>query len=530
MKTKNQNFPSGKNGYRKIKNAPHRRSQYQNALSESFSAKILDFVSLQWRNLSTGTKWGVVILTPLSALGAYKLWSNSKQQKHEHKQSEETQKALLEHLAAREKHYDDLETKQHEFVEKTLSEALRTQLEISKYHQRSIIDKDIKTRQLRATDDVAGTAHRPNLLATEADDHGSFKAYDEYGDVKKKAYLQGTPFPEGDLIFLHGKRGSAKSWLMMQALWNLSKGNHAKLYCTPTSSSRPLVLLYDSELGKAKFDVRYSSLEMPDNFRFKFGELFKDVDDCLAKVETDIREQLAIIQKEHVVVAFDVLASSFKKALHYTHMQALVIRLKHLIQKFEAEGITLTIICVGHTKEKGEDMRVPEQVPDHCDMVIGFFPDEKNPSDRVLKITKSNGTNLKGYTIALKRVRNMKGKSFLFDVDRTAELNPDDEDDVDRTAGEDHDEEDAGANAESTLPNPFTPGSKLSKVPTKVAFAMANWYQNGVDGHGKTATLNKFKAESGLTDKNEVIKIVEAVCAQKYGPYVPQTPTEDTDN
>lgn len=529
MKTKNQNFPSGKNGYRKIKNAPHRRSQYQNALSESFSAKILDFVSLQWRNLSTGTKWGVVILTPLSAFGAYKFWSNSMQQKHEHKQSEETQKALLEHLAAREKHYDDLETKQHEFVEKTLTEALRTQLEITKYHQHSIIDKDIRARQLRAGD-VADTTQGPNHQVSEEDSHDSFKTYDDFSNVRTKDYLQGTPFPEGDLIFLHGKRGSSKSWLMMQALWNLSMGKPARLFNTLPTSSRPLVLLYDSELGEAKCKERYSDLEMPDNFRFKFNEQFKNVDDFLEQVEKDIREQSAIVQKEHVIVAFDVLASSFKKALHYTHMQELVIRLKHLIQKFEAEGITLTIICVGHTKEKGEDMRVPEQVPDHCDMVIGFFPDEKNPSDRVLKITKSNGTNLKGYTIALKRVRNMKGKSFLFDVDRTAELNPDDEEDVDRTAGEDHDEEDAGANAESTLPNPFTPGSKLSKVPTKVAFAMANWYQNGVDGHGKTATLNKFKAESGLSDKNEVIKIVEAVYAQKYGPYVPQTPTEDTDN
>lgn len=111
MKTKNQNFPSGKNGYRKIKNAPHRRSQYQNAISESFSAKILDFVSLQWRNLSTGTKWGVAILTPLSAFGAYKLWRNSKQQKHEHKQEEAERKALFVHLAAREKHYDEMEKK-----------------------------------------------------------------------------------------------------------------------------------------------------------------------------------------------------------------------------------------------------------------------------------------------------------------------------------------------------------------------------------------------------------------------------------
>lgn len=260
----------------------------------------------------------------------------------------------------------------------------------------------------------------------------------------------------------------------MQILWNLSVGQNVGLWCAPgTSFTPPLVLLYDSELGKAKFEERYGNLEKPNNFRFKFSECFADASDCCELLEKDIREQLSILPNTHVVVAFDVLASSFVKPLHYTQMHTLVIGFRNIIKAFDAEGITVTILCLGHTKDDGsEDMRGPREASDFGDMVVGFFPDEKNLNDRLLKITKCNGSNLKGYTIAIERVRDVKGKSFLFNVDRTSELNSDDDGEVD-------------TNDSATPANPFKAGSKLANVPKSVAFVMADWFQKGVDGHGE---------------------------------------------
>lgn len=365
-----------------------------------------------------------------------------------------------------------------------------------------------------------GNVVSPNLVGeTTGNRHDSFKAYDELDEIEAKHYLPGTPFPEGNLIFGHGKHGSSKSWLTMQILWNLSMGQNVGLYPSSVAQFNPyLILLYDSELGKAKHDERYKDLEKPHNFRFKFSDTFHDADDCLTQLEKDIREEFAKFRQKNIVVAFDVLASSFSIKLHHTKMHTLVVGFKRIIKIFEAEGIIVTIFCLAHTQEGSESMRGPIEAQDYSDIVFGFFPDERNHNDRVIKITKCNATDLVGWSIAETRVQNVRGKSFLYNNDRTTELNPDDEDEI--TAEEDQ------------VPSPFRPGSKLASVPKDVAFKMADWYQKGVPGYGKDPTLAKFQKEYGikLTDPNEVVTIVNAVREQKYGQYPAPEECNDADS
>lgn len=221
---------------------------------------------------------------------------------------------------------------------------------------------------------------------------------------QKIEYFPGTPVHKGDLCCIYSPTGQGKSTLVMQMLIAMASGKNAGI----VKDNKPdykshVVYLYDSELTKEDFQVRYgkSGLDLS-NIRMMQSSNFYEIEKLIVNIKNTIEKET-----HDCVVAIDNMTDMFPR-LKEEQVRQFKYSLNRIQKDASDRGVTVTFIVVHHSVKNSKGKGVQEMAGSVnwnrlFKTVIAISSSDFGDDYKILKVEKDRSAS-KRNNIILKRV------------------------------------------------------------------------------------------------------------------------------
>lgn len=207
-------------------------------------------------------------------------------------------------------------------------------------------------------------------------------------------YFPGTPIHKGDLCCIYSSTGQGKSILLMQMLISISLGNHAGIIDDNLEGGCPQkVYLYDSELTKEDFSVRYGRAKFnASNVKIVQSSGF----DSLGSFVEHIRK--TVLQEScDCVFAIDNMTDMFPR-LSEEQVRKFKNDLDNIQREALSRGVKVTFVVVLHSVKNAKGTGLQEMAGSVnwnrlFRTVISINPMSQNSECKILRVEKDRSSS-----------------------------------------------------------------------------------------------------------------------------------------